>query len=501
MVTAAQNDPAAAKILKSKRGPTADWNYMLKVIDRAEGGEPHALNGVADMYYDGRRGEDYAKAFALYMEAAEAGVTDRLERIGDMYAKGQGTAPDAVKAREYWLRAAASYEGRADHWSAYSLGQMYLAGKGVVKDTPKGLAKLEEAGASDNRFALDQLGDMYFDGSGVEKDEARALAYYLRAVEAGSDRRFDRLAAMYAQGRGTPVDQAKAASFGKDAVDALSKTAASDSWAAYRLGMLYLEGAGVPRNPQEALRLLKVSAAAGRGDAMIAIADLYYDGTFGAPDYRLALDYYDQALKAGKTWRSDRLGDMYAHGLGTAPDLDQAHAVWREAIARSKASGAQPGYLVVKLAQSLLASGQPAEAHTHLSEAAAAGHRVAAAMLGDMYYAGQGVPRDPATALRWYLQAEQAGEVSRLERIGDLYEGGDGLTHDLRKAQDYWRRAAEEYRNRAATDHWAAYALGRMYRDGKGVPQDSAEARRWLADAARAGNQEAIKAVAAVGTE
>ena len=58
------------------------------------------------------------------------------------------------------------------------------------------------------------------------------------------------------------------------------------------------------------------------------------------------------------------------------------------------------------------------------------------------------------------------------------------------EAVSWYRKAAEQ------GDAEAQFLLGECYRDGKGVPQDLTEAKRWFQTAANTGHQGAITALA-----
>ena len=171
--------------------------------------------------------------------------------------------------------------------------------------------------------------------------------------------------------------------------------------------------------------------------------------------------------------------------------------------------------------------------------------------LGDMYYKGQGVPKDYGQALDWYEAARNTyaghaidamrdkGEIMyatqlRLYRkpaeqgdagaqciLGDLYLKGRGVDRNLNEAEKLFRKAAEQgnanaqyqlgtlyytgvqvpqdyglamslYRKAAEQGVAAAqYELGNLYYTGDGVPQDYAQAANWYRKAAEQGVAEA----------
>ena len=137
--------------------------------------------------------------------------------------------------------------------------------------------------------------------------------------------------------------------------------------------------------------------------------------------------------------------------------------------------------------------------------------------LGVMYEKGRGVPQDDAEAVKWYrLAAEQGNAYAQInlgamyrQRPGRaagrrgggevvpvggragmprrstisavMYDEGRGVPQDDAEAVKWYRLAAEQ--GNAA----AQYNLGVMYDKGEGVPQDDAEAVKWYRLAAEQG--------------
>ncbi|MFY7760998.1 tetratricopeptide repeat protein [Aquidulcibacter sp.] len=93
--------------------------------------------------------------------------------------------------------------------------------------------------------------------------------------------------------------------------------------------------------------------------------------------------------------------------------------------------------------------------------------------LGVMYYLGNGVPQDFATAAIWYRRAAEQGSPSGQRGLGGLYYVGQGMPQDYESAAMWYRRAAEQ------GDRSAQRSLGHLYYMGFGVPQDFVLAHKW----------------------
>lgn len=97
--------------------------------------------------------------------------------------------------------------------------------------------------------------------------------------------------------------------------------------------------------------------------------------------------------------------------------------------------------------------------------------------LGEMYFRGQGVPKDRTVAAKWYRLAAKQGLAGAQHRLG-FYN----LIKNDTEAVKWFRLAAEQGYPPAQ------YVLGSLYKRGQGVPQDYAEAVKWFRLAAEQGN-------------
>ncbi len=110
--------------------------------------------------------------------------------------------------------------------------------------------------------------------------------------------------------------------------------------------------------------------------------------------------------------------------------------------------------------------------------------------LGACYFAGEGVARDYAAAVAWWMKAAAQGHAEAMYRLGNCYLDGKGVSRDAAQAMTWFRKAAA--RNYA----FAQYSLGRCYFQGNGGgAADIREAARWFKRAARLGDERAVKAL------
>ncbi len=92
--------------------------------------------------------------------------------------------------------------------------------------------------------------------------------------------------------------------------------------------------------------------------------------------------------------------------------------------------------------------------------------------LGGLYFNGDGVERDPAEAIKWWLLAAEQDLGYAQFILGVTFFDGTGVPQDYTEAAKWYRRAAEQGIAQAQ------YNLGAMYERGVGVPLDYVEAYR-----------------------
>jgi uncharacterized protein len=82
------------------------------------------------------------------------------------------------------------------------------------------------------------------------------------------------------------------------------------------LGIMYLDGKGVPQNTSEAVRYLSLSAAAGSSLGQNNLGGLYRDGKGVPRDYGKASQWFAASASQGNSAGMYNLGLMYAMGQG-----------------------------------------------------------------------------------------------------------------------------------------------------------------------------------------
>ena len=189
---------------KAGRGEEA---YRLNEVAMAAGSLA-AYHNMGNLY---RKGlgvkKDFAKAFELYLHAAERGHPEDQNNVGFMYFQGQGVKQDYAKAR-VWLEKAAK-----QNWGASydKLGLIYLKGMGTKKDLPRAVEAFQKGIDLGDRSAMVNLANLYKSGTGVEKDLKKAFDHYSRAARLGAVAAYVNLGLFFENGEGVEKDPVEAA--------------------------------------------------------------------------------------------------------------------------------------------------------------------------------------------------------------------------------------------------------------------------------------------------
>jgi TPR repeat protein len=206
-----------------------------------------------------------------------------------------------------------------------------------------------------------------------KRDFPTALRLWRPLAEQGNAAAQKGLGTLYEYGSAVPKDEAEAAVwYGKAA-------AQGDADGEFRLGLLYLRGAGgLPQDVPRALDLLKQAAAQGNTLSAYQLATIYWDGAVGvAKDGDQAIAWYRKAAALDEPLAESQLALAYQYGRNVPKDPTLAYFWWRRA-------------------------------EEHWRRRAEQGDAVAQLALAQLYERGEGtITDDKSTALYWYQQLVQ----------------------------------------------------------------------------------------------
>jgi len=267
-----------------------------------------------------------------------------------------------------------------------------------------------------------------------------------RKAEAGDAEAQYNLGLSYYKGEGVPNDATKAVvtdKFGGILIEPNRDFAKACEWwekaatqghitAQYKLGMMYRNGEGVPKDAAKAVEWYQKAAAQGDAAAQLNLGWMYGYGDGVPKDAAKAVEWYQKAAAQGDAGAQVNLGSMYANGEGVPKDAAKA-VEWSQ-------------------------------------KAAAQGDADAQYNLGLMYGNGEGVPKDAAKAVEWYKKAAAHGSAEAQTNLGYAYRTGNGISKNL--------VLAYAWSNLAAAQGNAKASKNRDLYESQLTPQQRAEGQR-----------------------
>ena len=229
---------------------------------------------------------DMMAARQWYEKAAAKGHPDALVALGEMGLRGQAglTQADAVS---YLTRA--SDAGRTDAMRA--LSDLYRTGQGVTASAAESERLLKNASQSFDAEATKRLGDSLF-----ERDAQAALKHYESAAKAGHLEAAYIAGVMYATNFDIRPDSARSAALLKQAAMGGHPAAMAD------YGLLVYQGYAAAQSDEKAAEWFRKSAIAGDAEGQFLYAFTLAKGEGTAQNYE---DAYYWVLKSGESGVDD----------------------------------------------------------------------------------------------------------------------------------------------------------------------------------------------------
>lgn len=324
---------------------------------------------------------------------------------------------------------------------------------------------LETAVKSANPQAEYLLGYLHACALGCDRDIEKALLWYLRAAEHGYAPAQTAAASIYIDGEDVPQNYA-------EAYRLLSLAVQKEyTEAEFRLGLMYSEGLHAETNPEKAVYWMEKAAQKGYDAAIVCLADTI---AFGI---RINEEWAKKRADHGEASPLIHVALRYIDGSDAPQDSEKGVSLLTELADRGI------GTAQVAFGDRLITGkGIPKDTNKalrYLSLAAEAGCADLVSGLGVALYKGDEKYTDPDMAVQCLELAARAGDVNALVELGNLYlDGAGNIPPDQGKAFGYFMQAAEQDNPRGL--ELAGYCLY----EGKGTPQNRAEALRWYEKAA-----------------
>jgi TPR repeat protein len=276
--------------------------------------------------------KDLAKAATLSKKSCELGHAAGCSFLGELTAKGEGTARDPAAALALFVRACQGpgnlrigascndagvmlAEGDVPHDEArattlfgeacrlgymngcFELGRSYARARGVAKDPRKAIELLAKVCDESTLLpvACSEAGYVYQSEPSV-KDPAKALQLYKRACDAGSGAGCNNLGMAYVTSMGVAKDEVKAADFLMRSCELKFVTGCVN------IAELALDHRGGPRAAMNDAAITRIFDGACNAGVMVGCNDLAYmfrSGRAGKKDAAKARELFDKACRGG----------------------------------------------------------------------------------------------------------------------------------------------------------------------------------------------------------
>lgn len=326
-------------------------------------------------------------------------------------------------------------------------------------------------------------------------DYKAAAAYYERAARNGSAEAAYALAALYRDS--LIVDENGETTREKSFFWMLESAVGGWTQAQYEVAVYYYEGKGVAPDSAKALAWLERAAENNHVLAQRFLGALYLNGANAdgkvtvKPDAKKGASWYLRAAYNDDGPSQAVMGMLYMTGKGIEKDNVQA-IKWNRLAAAKGEAGAQKRLSSLYGAQKRRSNYE--QAILLHREDFAKGDASAGYSLGRIYYYAPAPYANLRQAVK--LFASTAGKVGASAlMMGVASEEGKGTPQDFAEAVSWYKKAVAAGQNEAY-----AY-LGSAYLDGRGVPADEAEAIKLLQTGAEKGDARSQRRLAVLYTQ
>lgn len=215
--------------------------------------------------------------------------------------------------------------------------------------------------------------------------------------------------------------------------------------------------------------------------------------------YERMIEILRAKAEGGTAKDKKNLADTLYYELGVPneivsylPDrMDEATRLYEE-ISGEKNDGAS----YVDLAHTYSSEGNVDKAFECYMKAAEMGYATAYYNVANAYLNGEGVERDFDKAFEWFRKAAESGDTYAKLKLAECYKRGAGCKKDYAAAMALYQQVAgDKSMKRNSIDDVAEYEIGNMYLKGLGVDVDLRKAYDYFKRAASRDNRAAENAL------
>ena len=277
-----------------------------------------------------------------------------------------------------------------------------------------------------------------------EKNYEQAEKWFRLAAERGSSLAQFRLGFIYDQGQGVPKDYLEAIKWYQKAADQ------GEKYAQYNLGNMYADGKGTSKDYKKAFEWYEKSAEQNVPQAQVSVGWYYMNG-FGnlsesEMDYKKAIDWNQKGANNGDPEGFNNLGWLYENGFGVDKDLAKASELYKTAVTQGIKNDVAAGRIDeaksrLSKVNALIKANAAQEQQDETIDAEAQ------IKLANDFYS----KKNYKEAIVWYRKAADQGNIAGEYNLGILYEKGLGLKTDLSQAIHWYQKAANQNDKDAVT--------------------------------------------------
>ncbi len=225
-------------------GKEPDYDLAKKWYSHAQSN--YAPAAVALGFINDTVDDNYNQAQNSYQLAADAHDPIGQFNLGLIYENGKGRPVDFAKAE-------ALFQDAATHGHSQSMVQLagiYFHGLVGTRDDDQALEWYKKAAALGDRDALYQLGLFSETGVAAKLDGQQAIQYYQQAADKGDAKAKLALARIYQYGLIVPKDSVQAEKYYKELAQS------GNAYAQYQLALFYYQGVNGKKMPAEGKKML-----------------------------------------------------------------------------------------------------------------------------------------------------------------------------------------------------------------------------------------------------
>ncbi|WP_455197333.1 SEL1-like repeat protein [Kaarinaea lacus] len=372
----------------------------------------------------------------------------------------------------------------------YRMGLAALTADGNKRQVGKAAEYFQKAAQENHGKAQYQLAKLYQQGIGVEQDQDLHRQWLEKAAHAGvlSAQRDLRIL------NGTIATPAPSQPKSARTLT-LKEQAHATPNELYALGLNYLTGNEVVKDPIKASELFMQAAKLDHPRSQYQLGLMYIDGIGLQRDTDEAKQWLSKAASAGIVDARDVLNNL------TPKQVKKEETTTVAIVIDTLSEPAEPDANVTLTSQQELLKQQtirptrtrqestPQQPQlSSLEQQASSGDSAAQYTLGLNYLHGRNnFAQDTQQALQWLTKAADNQVTEAQIELGNLYFNGTEVERDYEQAA-YWLEFAA-----GSGDPDAQYLLGRLFQKGWGVARDKSVAIMWYRRAANQGHREARK--------